>query len=176
MTSRKHRHRLSQQLTMLAKSPFALKVPAQVLTTQMKSVGKQWRLGGHSNPKSFKNLKPVVLVGVVTELKTASGEQIRPQLRTPNPSGFRQCQAEKIYDDGGLTRGFDGSCYGRFLKDAVETVDKSKCSEKRALVIGRLPLPPEQKIQSNYRQELGVTPIQTKWTPVQFEAFTPLPL
>jgi len=84
MTSRrKHQRRLSQRLTMWSQNPrfafesFRLR-PGVDYADEVG--GKRWRLGGRS--RSFKKpygaWKPVVLVGVVTELKTASGDKFAP--------------------------------------------------------------------------------------------------
>jgi len=91
--------------------------------------------------KAFKTWKPVVLVGVVTELRNCtSGDS--PQ-RTPN-ANFRRpsCHAagmsvEEVYELTGIDPWFLDKMQQlleteKFLKHAVETVDKraTACSEK----------------------------------------------
>jgi len=136
-----------------------------------------------TNPKKpYGAWKPVVLVGVVTERPVESNSR---QLRTPNPTNFSAVRhamlgmsVEEVYELTGIDPWFLDKMQQleteKFLKHAVETVDKraTACSESGVIGIALRPRP--TKIQSGRTGRLGVTPVyKTVDTCAEFEAFTP---
>ena len=168
-----------------------------VLTTQMKSVGEAMAIGRTFNESFQKALRSLETGragwGCDRAEKLPSGEQIRPQLRTPNPErifAVRQAMllgmsGEEIYELTGIDPWFldkmqqlletekfiKRTPLKQLTKEEMYAVKKEGFSDRQIAFATKTT---EDTVRA-YRQELGVTPIYktVDTCAAEFEAFTP---
>ena len=168
-----------------------------VLTTQMKSVGEAMAIGRTFNESFQKALRSLETGragwGCDRAEKLPSGEQIRPQLRTPNPErifAVRQAMllgmsVEEIYELTGIDPWFldkmqqlletekfiKRTPLKQLTKEEMYAVKKEGFSDRQIAFATKTT---EDTVRA-YRQELGVTPIYktVDTCAAEFEAFTP---